>query len=152
MIGSHFLYIGDEQIYQTKGQNQMTKMTPAIRRALAYIHITGRKPRGIQMDTRLALYDFCEDGDSLLTYKVKPEFVAAVEGHALVKAHRSMIENGFTLAQTWNRGRDRLSRGIRYLHDGDDLNRDGAIHSFRTNDAGTYDRWTQVGSFTSDRM
>jgi hypothetical protein len=120
MIGSHFLYIGDEQIYQTKGQNQMTKMTPAIRRALAYIHITGRKPRGIQMDTRLALYDFCEDG--------------------------------FTLAQTWNRGRDRLSRGIRYLHDGDDLNRDGAIHSFRTNDAGTYDRWTQVGSFTSDRM
>lgn len=77
------------------------QLSPAVRRALAYVHLTGRIPIGIRNSTWGAVYERCNKHP----YKVKPEFVADVERHPLCRAAAELISRGFQTTSWANAGR-----------------------------------------------
>lgn len=123
------------------------KISPAVRRALAYVHIVGELPDRVQWRTRCKVYDLVERESFEKPRTVKAEALAAVEGHALVKAHKAMIAAGFELADQWVQNRYNLARGIRYFRNGER----GTIYSHDSR-ANTFHNLEMVETLKSDRM
>lgn len=101
-------------------------MTPAVRQALAYTYLTGKRPAHIRLQTSLALHEMTDFRieEHQCRYIVKPEFVSAVKGHAMVKGARWLEAQGFNRkSEIWRRSRP-TSHYISYWKYDDDRDRD----------------------------
>lgn len=127
-------------------------MTPAVRNALAYIHLTNNRPSRTHFRTNMAVIDMTDFNiiDHKAIYTVKEEYRAAVEGHAMVKAARWLEAQGFKLdTETWRRPRT-SSRYIPYRKIDEDGNAIEAS-AFRSGTASI--RYGQtIKNFQSDRL
>ncbi|MGP1257077.1 MAG: hypothetical protein ACTS10_21855 [Kiloniellales bacterium] len=71
------------------------KLSPAVKLALAYVHLVGRLPAKIRNATWIAAHRHCDISADKRGYVVKPEFVAEVEQHPLYRAAAALRERGF---------------------------------------------------------
>lgn len=96
----------------------MAGMSPSLRRALAYAHITGRLPRHLHART------YCDAMDRLegetLKRTCKPEVFEEVRTDPLFRAHEFMIARGFKVEHRQGGSlRGNTSHYVSYRLDGD---------------------------------
>lgn len=97
-------------------------MTPAVKLALAYAHVTGKFPKNIHIGTWGKAYKLVE-GVSI-DYKLKPEAIEAVLDHPFVIGDAYMRSIGFLPERD-----RRTSHSISYRNDDDirgGISRDGS--------------------------
>lgn len=116
-------------------------MTPAIRRALAYVHATGDLPKHIRMATWSAVYGLTETVHSpRYGRKVVDSALAEVALDPLALAHAYVTDLGFTV-EPRKRGRE-TTHYVAYRHPDHSAEalacRDGSVSIIRVNDARPY--------------
>ena len=82
-----------------------TKLTPAARLALAYVHLVGHMPKHIHSSTYCAVLRCCDTNPTMPFGRyliVKDEFVAEAERHPLCRAAAVLQAKGFTVRQHYS--------------------------------------------------
>lgn len=86
-------------------------VTKAAKTALAYMHITGEFPRGIQLATWSKINDLA-DRDRNMRRALKPDALALIEGHPFKVAHDYLSGLGFKVIH----GQRGTSHYVRYIN------------------------------------
>lgn len=98
----------------------MSKPTPSVRRALAYIYATGERPNHIHAATRRALNELSTHNDVATWEKTKrweeltPDGLDALGDHPMRRGHEFMTARGFQVDR--NRRGKRTSHDVHYRH------------------------------------
>ncbi len=96
------------------------KLTPAERRALAYVLLVGWFPSGIHSRTVCSLIDYCHRHETVRAgrlYDVKDEYRQKAEAHALYRAGKVLIAKGFVARKLMRR--NRTARSVDFLRPAD---------------------------------
>lgn len=94
-------------------------MTPAVKRALAYIAATGRIPSHLHIDTWCKVRECVSDAASPGRYVVRPECLELIATHPLHVACEWFKARGFHLESGHASGRGRTSHYVAWWRDGD---------------------------------